>query len=242
MPHVSVQDAGGPVWRVLGIAGSLRRGSFNRRLLEAAAACAPAGMRLGVYDGLGTIPLFDEDLESATGGGPEPVRRLRDEVAAADALLIATPEYNWSVPGVLKNAIDWLSRPSPDEVLAGKPVAVIGASGGRWGTRLAQGALRQVLAATESAVLPAPALFVREAERLFNPSGVLEDVATREALATLLARFADWIDSVAPCANNTHHGEMALRADPGPPAGHSAVQADRPRRGRRHRARASPPG
>jgi chromate reductase len=242
VPPASAHDAAGPVWRVLGIAGSLRRGSFNRRLLEAAAECAPPRMRLSVYDALGTIPLFDEDLESATGGGPEPVRRLRDEVAAADALLIATPEYNWSVPGVLKNAIDWLSRPSPDEVLAGKPVAVIGASGGRWGTRLAQSALRQILAATESAVLPAPALFVREAERLFHPSGVLKDGPTREALATLLARFADWINSTVPCANNTHHGQMELRAHPGTPAGRPAVQADRPRHRRRNRPRAPAPG
>jgi chromate reductase len=242
VPHVSAQDAGVRVWRVLGIAGSLRRSSLNRRLLEAAAECAPPRIRLSVYDALGTIPLFDEDLESATGGGPETVRHLRDEVAAADALLIATPEYNWSVPGVLKNAIDWLSRPSPDEVLAGKPVAVIGASGGRWGTRLAQGALRQILAATESAVLPAPALFVREAEGLFHASGILADGPTREALATVLARFADWIDSMAPYANNNHHGQMELRADTGTPAGRPPVQADRPRHRRRHRPRASEPG
>src|SRR5581483_11429227 len=90
------------------------------------------------------LPLFDEDLEPATLGGPDAVRQLRAQVAAGDGLLIATPEYNQSLPGVLKNAIDWLSRPWPDEVLAGKPVAVIGASSGRWGARLAQAALRQV--------------------------------------------------------------------------------------------------
>jgi chromate reductase, NAD(P)H dehydrogenase (quinone) len=161
-------DRGG-VRRVLGIAGSLRRGSYNQRLLEAAAETAPSGMKLVLFDGLGTLPFFDEDLERRTDGGPEPVRRLREAVAAADALLISTPEYNWSIPGVLKNALDWLSRPAPTEPLAGKAVAVIGASAGQWATRLAQSHLRQVLAATGSLVLPAPALFIPKAEASARP-------------------------------------------------------------------------
>jgi chromate reductase len=194
----SIVDHGnGRVRRVLGIAGSLRRGSYNRRLLEAAAEVAPSGMNLILFDGLGTLPLFDEDLERGTNGGPEPVRRLRDEVAAADALLIATPEYNWSIPGVLKNAIDWLSRPAPTELLAGKAVAVIGASAGLWGTRLAQSHLRQVLAATESLVLPAPTLFIPKAERAFDEHGKLIDPSAQEALAGVLRRFAMWIDATA---------------------------------------------
>lgn len=183
--------------RVVGIAGSLRRGSYNQRLLEAAAEAAPSGMTLVLFDGLGTLPLFDEDLERGSDCGPEPVRRLRDEVAAADALLIATPEYNWSIPGVLKNALDWLSRPAPTEVLTGKAVAVIGASAGQWGTRLAQSHLRQVLAATESVVLPAPALFIRKAERVFDGHGKLVDPTTQDALAGVLRRFAIWIDANA---------------------------------------------
>ena len=179
---------------VLGIAGSLRRSSYNRSLLRAAKETAPEGMAILLED-LAPIPLFDEDLESATGGGPEPVRRLRDRVASADGLLIATPEYNHSFPGVLKNAIDWLSRPAPEEVLAGKPIAVIGASGGPWGTRLAQGALRQVLYATESLVMPNPALFVREAGRLFDGERLV-DQPTRERLEKLLAAFDRWIQVV----------------------------------------------
>jgi chromate reductase len=156
---------------VLAVAGSLRRDSFNRRLLEAAKQNAPSSLNLTLYDGLGGVPLFNEDLEQATHGGPEEVRLLRDAVAAADGLLIATPEYNQSIPGVLKNVIDWLSRPAPEEVLVGKPVSIIGASGGRWGTRLAQAALRQVLTATESIVMPQPAVFVREAAQQFDRSG-----------------------------------------------------------------------
>lgn len=184
--------------RVLGIAGSLRRGSYNRRLLEAAAEAAPPGMQLILYDRLGSVPHFDEDLERDTDGGPEPVRLLRDEVAAADALLIATPEYNWSFPGVLKNALDWLSRPAPTEVLTGKPVAVIGASAGQWGTRLAQNHLRQVLAATESLVMPAPTLFIRRAERVFDVNGKVADASAQQALADVLRRFARWIDATTP--------------------------------------------
>jgi chromate reductase len=185
---------------VLAIAGSLRRGSFNRRLLEAAAGVAPADISVRVHSGLGSVPLFDEDLELATaaGGGPPPVRDLRQQVAEADGLLIATPEYNQSIPGVLKNAIDWLSRPLPGEVLAGKPVAVIGASGGSWGTRLAQSALRHTLNATESLVMPSPALFVRTAASLFDGEGRLVDRPTRERLAAVMAAFSAWIDRVVP--------------------------------------------
>jgi chromate reductase len=179
--------------RILAIAGSLRRDSHNRRLLAAALELAPAGTRITLYDELGAIPMFNEDLEAATGGGPEPVLRLRAAVAAAHGLLIATPEYNQSMPGVLKNAIDWLSRGHPEEVLAGKPVATIGASVGRWGTRLAQASLRQVLNATESLVMPAPALFLAEAERAFDRHGRLTDERVRQTLASVLVALADWI-------------------------------------------------
>ncbi|HSB60074.1 MAG TPA: NAD(P)H-dependent oxidoreductase, partial [Vicinamibacteria bacterium] len=136
--------AGTAVKTILGVAGSLRRGSYNRSLLEAAAESARPGMSIVLYDELASIPPFNGDLELATGGGPDAVCRLRRQVASADGLLVATPEYNHSIPGVLKNAIDWLSRPGPEEVLVGKPVALVGASSGEWGTRLAQSALRQV--------------------------------------------------------------------------------------------------
>jgi chromate reductase len=179
---------------ILAICGSTRAGSMNRRLLDAAAELAPASMLLRICEPLDSIPLFSEDREHAGAPGFGAVQRLREQVARADGVLIATPEYNQSIPGVLKNAIDWLSRPLPDEVLIGKPVAVIGASGGRWGTRLAQAALRQVLYATESPVLPRPALFVREAAALFDAQGRLVDATTRESLAELLVAFARWIE------------------------------------------------
>lgn len=182
---------------ILAVPGSLRRGSYNRALLRAAARAAPAGMTVTTYDALASIPPLDEDVDQATGGGPDPVRRLRDQVARAAGLLIATPEYNWSIPGVLKNAIDWLSRPGPEEVLIGKPVALMGASAGRWGTRLAQAALRQILTSTESLVLPGPVLFVRDARQAFDANGELVDAAIREQLAGLLATFSEWIDLVA---------------------------------------------
>jgi chromate reductase len=178
--------------RVLALPGSLRRASYNRALLAAAVLLQPSGMAIELADAP-VLPPFDEDVEQSTRGGPEAVQRLRAQVAAADGLLIATPEYNQSLPGALKNAIDWLSRQWPDEVLVGKPVAVIGASSGRWGTRLAQAALRQVLYATGARVLPAPHLYVREAESLFDADGHLLDAATRESLAALLSAFARWI-------------------------------------------------
>lgn len=179
--------------RVLAVAGSLRRESWNRRLLKAAAEEAPTGMVVTVYDDLASVPLFNEDVEAA--GEPDPVHRFRRVVAAADGLLIATPEYNQSVPGVLKNAIDWLSRP-PEEVLAGKAVAVIGATPGLWGTRYAQKELRHVLTATESFVLPAPAIYIPSAASLFDETGRLTDPSTRERLGRFLPAFADWIRRV----------------------------------------------
>lgn len=181
--------------RLLAIAGSLRRDGYNARLLDAAARAAPAGLRIVRHD-LREVPLFDEDLERDTVGGPDGVRALREAVAGADGVLIATPEYNQSIPGVLKNALDWLSRPAPAEVLAGKPVAILGASPGRWGTRLAQAALRQVLAATGSAVLPAPMLFVRDAAQAFDAHGALADAAVEASLHRLLDAFAGWIDAI----------------------------------------------
>jgi len=135
---------------ILAIPGSLRRRSFNRMLLEAAVECAPEGMNIAIA-GLEGIPVFSEDLEAA--GEPEAVVVLRGRVERAEGLLIATPEYNQSIPGGLKNAIDWLSR--REEVLVRKPVCIVGATAGPWGTRLAQAALRQVLGATESLVMPA---------------------------------------------------------------------------------------
>src|SRR5215471_5913384 len=131
--------------RILGISGSLRRGSHNRTLLRAARAELPAGVDLVEWDGLAGLPAFNEDLERAP---PTAVRAFLGFVAAADALLIATPEYNASVPGALKNALDWASRPFPDNVLNQKPSLVIGASTGLFGAVWAQAEVRKTLAAS----------------------------------------------------------------------------------------------
>ncbi|WP_426753474.1 NADPH-dependent FMN reductase [Myxococcus sp. Y35] len=213
---------------VLALSGSLRQGSLNGRLLEAAAALAPEGMALQLCDGLRALPHFDEDLERETHGGPEPVRQLRAQVTAADALLLATPEYNQSFPGVLKNGLDWLSRPGPEEVLVGKPVALLGATPGRWGTRLAQAGLRQVLTATEALVLPAPAVFVPEAERLFDGSGRLQDTRTQEALRALLHALARWTRSVTAESSAAPGTRPSAARLPPAEAGSSDGDAGRP--------------
>jgi chromate reductase len=184
--------------RVLCFAGSLRRASWNRRLLQAAASLAPAGIEVEAYDALATVPLFDEDLEQAEPEGPPGVRALRAAIAAADGLLIATPEYNHALPGVLKNALDWLSRESPQgEVLAERPVAVLGASSGPWGTRLAQASLRQVLHTCGALVMPSPTLFMARAAEHFDAQGVLVDDAARASLQRFMGAFAGWIHRVA---------------------------------------------
>jgi chromate reductase len=182
--------------RLLGLAGSLRRASWNRRLLQSAAALAPTGATMEVYDALGSVPLFDEDLERASPDGLPGVRALREAIAAADGLVIATPEYNHALPGVLKNALDWLSR--EDATLADLPVAVLGASSGPWGTRLAQASLRQVLHTCGALVMPSPTLFIAHAAERFDAHGALADEATRAALQRFMGAFAGWVHRVAP--------------------------------------------
>jgi chromate reductase, NAD(P)H dehydrogenase (quinone) len=139
--------------RVLGISGSLRRDSFNGALLRAAAERLPGGAELVEYDGLGDVPPYDEDVERA--GAPAAVEALREAVRGADAVLIATPEYNSSIPGQLKNALDWVSRPAGKSALNGKPAAVVGASTGMFGAVWAQAELRKVLGAMGGRVIDA---------------------------------------------------------------------------------------
>ena len=136
--------------RILGIAGSVRRGSHNRKLLRAAGRALPPGVELVEWDGLAGLPIFDEDLEDSP---PEVVQEFLDAVEDADALLVATPEYNASVPGGLKNALDWASRPFPDNVLRNKPSAVVGASTGLFGAVWAQAEVRKALKASGAHVL-----------------------------------------------------------------------------------------
>jgi chromate reductase len=174
---------------ILGIAGSLRQGSYNRRLLNAAAELAP-NARLVVWEGLKSVPPFDEDDEHAP---PRAVLELREAITGADAVLFATPEYNRSIPGQLKNAIDWASRPRQNAVLAGKPVAVIGASPSPLGPRAAQADTRKALAAAGARVLDRELAVARAHERIDGHGRLIdEEIAGRLAahLAELLARAA----------------------------------------------------
>lgn len=175
--------------RVLGISGSLRQRSFNRGLLRAAREVAPGGVEIDVFD-LAGIPLYNEDLNAA--GPPQPVAALQAALRDADALLIATPEYNTSMSGVLKNAIDWASRPFPNHGLRDKPVALMGASPGRFGTARAQSDVRSVLTALGCYVLPKPRLQVGGAGEKFSVEGDLQDEAVRLQVGELLDSLVAW--------------------------------------------------
>jgi len=148
--------------RVLGIAGSLRRGSYNHALLREAAERLPAGAELVEFDRLGEIPPYDADVEAE--GTPEPVEALRQAMRNADAVIVATPEYNHSIPGVLKNALDWASRPAGQSALTGKPAAVVGASTGMFGAVWAQAETRKVLGALGGRVVERELPVARAAE------------------------------------------------------------------------------
>lgn len=179
----------GSTLTMLGIAGSLRRSSYNRGLIRAAIEVAPEGTRVTTFE-LAEIPLFNADLEAE--GDPLAVVDFKLAIAAADALLIATPEYNHCVPGVLKNAIDWASRPARRSVLTGKPVAIMGASNGRGGTARAQAHLRDGLAYTNGLVLPLPEVLVGLAGEKFDVDGNLTDAETKQEVRDLLVALAAW--------------------------------------------------
>jgi len=168
---------------VLGIAGSVRRDSHNRKLLRAAAAALPPGAGFAEWDGLAELPAYDEDLDVEPA--PAPVQRLRDAIAAADGLIIATPEYNSSLPGALKNALDWASRPFPGNVLRDKPAVVIGASTGLFGAVWAQAEVRKVLKASGAHVLESE-LPVGMADGAFDDDGSLMDPELTARLGDLL--------------------------------------------------------
>jgi chromate reductase len=171
----------------LGLAGSLRRGSYNRALLRAAAQLAPAGVTVRPFDALGALPFYDGDVEAA--GTPAGVDDLRRAVAQADALLIATPEYNDGTSAVLKNALDWASR-GPVRLLAGKPVAVMGISPGRNGARGGIEAVVRTVRRTGSDVLDR-ALAVPFAQQVFDEELVLTDPAVRAEVGSLVAELAE---------------------------------------------------
>jgi chromate reductase len=173
--------------RILGIPGSLRRGSHNKTLLRAAALSLPPGVHLDIYDGLAELPHYNEDLD--TEPLPTPAARLRGEIAAADGLLIATPEYNGSLPGVLKNAIDWASRPFPDNAVKGKPAAVIGASTSLFGAVWAQAETRKALQVAGADVLDGE-VPVGQAHVAFTDEGRLTEPEIQSALDELVGVLA----------------------------------------------------
>jgi chromate reductase len=176
--------------RLLGIAGSLRAGSLNGQLLRLAAEELPAGVELELYDGLAEIPPYDQDLEDLT---PDAVDRLKAAIGDADAVLFATPEYNGSIPGQLKNALDWVSRPIAESPMRGKPVAVIGASTGAFGAVWAQRELKKVLGLMSARVLDVELPVAKADRRLEQP-----DAELREELAGVVAELSSAVTALEP--------------------------------------------
>jgi len=178
--------------RIVGISGSLRKASFNAALLRAAVEVAPAGLQVEVASIVG-IPLYDADVDRE--GTPAPVAALKDRIAGAGGLLLVTPEYNNSMPGIFKNAIDWLSRPSKDipRVFGNKPVAITGATPGRGGTRLAQNAWLPVLRTLGTRLFSGRQLYVAGASKAFDADGRLTDEEVRKLLAEFMATFAVFV-------------------------------------------------
>ncbi|HEY4648375.1 MAG TPA: NAD(P)H-dependent oxidoreductase [Gemmatimonadales bacterium] len=177
--------------RLVAFAGSLRRGSYNRALIHAATELAPAGMTIETIE-IGGLPFYNADLEAK--GDPPAVAAFKESLAAADGILIATPEYNDGIPGVLGNAMDWGSRLPGRSPLIGKPVAIMGASPSQIGTARAQHYLRQILGHVHARTLPPPELLVARAHERFDKDLRLTDEGTRKVLRELLVRFTHWIE------------------------------------------------
>jgi len=176
------------VLNILGFAGSLRNGSYNRALLRVAVGLVPKDTKLDIFD-LEGIPPFNQDLEKVM---PEKVMEFKAKIRSADAILIATPEHNYSIPGVLKNAIDWASRPYGDNSFDGKPVAVMSASTGMLGGARAQYQLRQVFVFLNVHPLNRPEVFVTFANQKFDEKGQLTDEKTKEFIKQLLEALVTW--------------------------------------------------
>jgi chromate reductase len=172
---------------ILGIAGSLRHQSYNRGALRAAKQLVPERVTLDIFE-LDGIPPFNEDTENP----PDKVLELKKRIRAADALLFATPEYNYSIPGVLKNAIDWASRPYGDSAWLGKPAAIMGASPGALGTVRAQYHLRQVFVSLNVLAINQPEVMIARAHERFDLNGNLTDAATKDFIRKLLQNLVEW--------------------------------------------------
>jgi len=184
----------GKVFKILGFAGSLRKNSYNKSLLSAALELLPEGVALEIFD-LEGIPPFNQDFENQP---VEKVKEFKAKIRAVDAILIATPEYNYSIPGVLKNAIDSASRPYGDNAFANKPVAIMGASPGMIGTARAQYHLRQCFVFLNCFVMNQPEVMVSSAHERIDKDGKVTDQKTRELIRKLLENFVEWSGRVTP--------------------------------------------
>ena len=189
--------------RILALVGSLRTASYNRAAFRAAQAIAPEGVALDPFDPLGELPLFNQDLEQPA---PQIVQRMKTDIRSADAILFVTPEYNYSIPGVLKNAIDWGSRPYGDSAWDGKPCAMMGASVGMLGTARAQYHLRQMCVFLNMYPLNQPEVMIANAAEKFDGQGQLTDEKTRRKLRELLEALASWTRQLTVARQLNHAG------------------------------------
>ena len=180
--------------RILGIAGSLRRGSYNQAALRAAELLVPENVEIDIFQ-LDEIPMFNEDDENRP---PSSVVELKKRIRRADAVLIVTPEYNYSIPGILKNAIDWASRPRGDSAWSGKPSAIMGASLGVIGTARAQYHLRQIFVTLNLFPLNQPEVIIADAAHRFDESGNLIHEPTKQLIQELLKNLVDWTRRISP--------------------------------------------
>jgi chromate reductase len=186
-------------FKMLGLAGSLRRASFNRGLIRAAAELSPEGVTVETHE-IGDIPFFNRDVEDR--GDPTPVKELKEKIRSSDAVLIATPEYDYAISGVLTTALDWAMRPpSP---LRHKPVGIMGASPGGAGTARGQMVLRQILLHAPAYVLPEPQMLVSNARERFDENGNLTDEETRERMQRFLKALVEWTERLKKPAREAH--------------------------------------
>ena len=177
---------------IIAISGSLRKGSYNTMLLKEFSKLAPEGMQIEILE-IGNLPLYNSDDEATY---PEEAQALKDKIAAADGLIVATPEYNRSIPGVLKNAIDWVSRPYGKNSFAKKPILVAGVSGGKIGTAVAQNHLRQIMLHLDADIIGQPELYLGPAKEIFDEEGNIISDSTKELLTKALRVLADRIGTV----------------------------------------------
>lgn len=187
--------------RILGFAGSLRKNSYNKALLHLAVQLVPKNVALEAFD-LEGIPPFNQDLENQL---PRKVKEFKAKIRAADAILIVTPEYNYSIPGVLKNAIDWASRPYSDNAFKEKPVAIMGASIGMLGTARAQYHLREVFVFLDMYPINSPEVFVSYAQEKFDGNGRLKDEKTKQQITRLLESLATWTSKLRKDESESSH-------------------------------------